>query len=119
MARKKKVELPSVPVIKVETETGQTPPISKKNDYTGDPMWNARRRRLDISITLCFFTIFVSMSISVEMAAVVVPAAFIAIGGQIGLYFGVSEWGRINGVLGVTTKTETSVNTKVDPQKEE
>jgi len=97
------------PIIKVATEVGPTPPLVKKGDYTGDPLWNARRRRLDISITLLFVALFGSMAHSVEMAAVVVPAVIVAITGLIGLYFGVSEWGRINGVLGTTTTTETSV----------
>jgi hypothetical protein len=100
------------PTVTVETETSPTPPITNKRDRKGDPLWDVRRRRLDIALTLSFGTIFASMAIGDEMAAAIAPPAFITIGGVIAAYFGVSEWGRINGVLGTTVTTETSVSTQ-------
>lgn len=106
MAKPKK---PLTPTLKVETETAPTPPVTDKRARKGDPLWDVRRRRLDIALVASFGTIFVAMAQGPAMASAIAPPAFITIGGVIAAYFGVSEWGRINGVLGTTTTTETSV----------
>lgn len=110
--RGRKEKKPSRPTLTVETETAPTPPITNKRDRKGDPLWDVRRLRLDVALVLSFGTIFASMWLGPDMAAAIAPPAFITIGGVIAAYFGVSEWGRINGVLGTTVTTETSVSTQ-------
>lgn len=68
----------------------------------GDPLWNTRRRRLDLSLVASFGVIIFAMKQGPEMALAVVPPAFIFAGMVLGAYFGAAEWGRVNGALGMT-----------------
>ena len=105
---------PDLAASKVETVTqAPTPVPQKRSSFKGDPQWDARRVRIDgvllASFGLCGFSLYMGTA----MAAVVVPPALFLVGGTLGLYMGVAEYGRVQGVMGtsVTTATSTAVRT--------
>ena len=69
--------------------------MSAPRKNNSDPMWDARRKRLDMHSVVAWVLISVSVFHGVEMATVVVPAAMIYQASILGLYFGVVGYERV------------------------
>jgi hypothetical protein len=69
--------------------------MSAPRKNNSDPMWDARRKRLDLHSVVAWVLISVSVFHGVEMATVVVPAAMIYQASILGLYFGVVGYERV------------------------
>lgn len=78
--------------------------MTNRKDHS-DPLWDTRRKRLDLSLFATGAFVIVSMLHSVEMAGVVVPPAAIFAGGIIAAYFGAAEYGRVHGATTITEET--------------
>lgn len=97
---------------KVETVTAApTPAVTKRSSFSGDPMWSARRLRVDATLIASFGLMAVGMYQGVPMASVVVGPALTAVVAILGIYMGVAETGRVLGVMGTSVTTATSVTT--------
>lgn len=113
---------PDMALKKVETVTqAPTPPDptpKQRSAFAGDPMWNARRLRIDGVLVASFGLVGISMYQGPAMAQIVVPSALFFAGGIMAAYLGVAEWGRTQGVMGtsVTTATSTAVSTTAVPK---
>lgn len=69
--------------------------MSAPRKNNSDPMWDARRKRLDMHSVVAWVLISVSVFHGVEMATVVVPAAMLYQASILGLYFGVVGYERV------------------------
>lgn len=111
---------PDVAATKVETVTQTPTPVTptqkQRSAISGDPMWAARRLRVDATLASSFTLIAVGMYQGPPMASVVTGPALTAIVALMGIYMGVAETGRVFGVMGTstTTATSTAVSTKKD-----
>lgn len=76
--------------------------VARKNH--SDPLWDTRRKRLDMSLFATFGLMLLSIIIGPDMAIVVVPPGFLAAGGILGWYFSVASKERI--ALGTTVTEE-------------
>lgn len=101
---------------KVETVTqSPSPPVSspkQRSAFSGDPMWAARRLRVDATLAGAFGLIAVGMYQGGSMASIVVGPGLTAIVAILGIYMGVAETGRVFGVMGSSTTTATSTAVK-------
>ena len=66
---------------------------ARKNN--SDPMWDARRKRLDLHSVVAWAAVIASMLHGVEMAQVVIPPAMLYQASILGLYFGVVGYERV------------------------
>jgi len=69
--------------------------MSAPRKNNSDPMWDTRRKRLDLHSVVAWVLISVAVFHGVEMATVVVPAAMIYQASILGLYFGVVGYERV------------------------
>lgn len=96
--------------------------MSANKDHS-DPLWDTRRKRLDLSLAATFAAIFLSIFKGAEIAAAIAPAAFIAQAGILGWYFWTAGKEAIARGT-VTTETETydppatKTVTKTEPKTE-
>ncbi len=115
MTKRNPIIKPDVAATKVETVTAAPTPspatAKQRSSFLGDPMWSARRLRVDATLLTSFGLISVSMYQGQGMASVVVSPALTAIVAILGIYMGVAETGRVFGVMGTSVTTATQVRT--------